>query len=428
MGSVSLPTVRVEVGLSGPTTAADVFHVGDPIRGKVGVAKIGADDVWVDVTAYVRSWSLRRGASRGDGLNLRYEAGTCTVELNNGDRRFDPSNLSGPYASGGISSLQPMVRVRITAEWAGVAYPLITALADRWLPDYTTTTWSTTTLTATDAFKVFTAQDRTAGSPQGGGELSGARINRVLDSLGWPAEDRVIAAGDSTLQATTLEGNGITELQLVQDSELGELYIDAEGDVVFRNRNAILTEARSNTSQGSFGDAGIGTGEIPYAQAPVDNDDTTQANYISISNAGGTEQVAQDAASQARYLTKTYQRLDLLQETDAAALNYALALLGRAKDPELRFAQLQFNIPKPQVADDAWPQMLGRDFGDRITVVRRPPGGGTNTQDCFVRAVEHSSDGADWKTSWQLQSAARLQFFTVEHPTLGRIGSNALAF
>jgi hypothetical protein len=39
--------------------------------------------------------------------------------------------------------------------------------------------------------------------------------------------------------------------------------------------------------------------------------------------------------------------------------------------------------------------MLGRDFGDRITVKRRPPGGGSAiVRDCFVRGIEHQSDGA----------------------------------
>jgi hypothetical protein len=430
MTSVWIPEVRIEIGLSGPTVGPLIWHIGDALRGKIGTAQIGADDVWSDITDYVRNWSFRRGASRADGLNLRYEAGTLSVELNNGDRRFDPTNLSGPYVSGGVTELTPMVRVRLTAIWAGIAYPLITTYADSWVPDYTTPNWSTTTLTATDAFKVFASQDLAAVGSIGAGEDSGARINRILNALGWNVDDRSVSTGDSTLQGTTLEGNGMTQLLLTQDSELGELYVDTVGNVVFRNRLAVLLDARSNTTQATFGDAGIGAGEIPYAASPVDYDDQTLANKVSITNVGGTEQIAQDAASQASYLVSGYQRSDLLLQTDSEALNYAKQLLSQAKDPELRFRQVDFNVPRAGTGNLIWPTLLGRELGDRVTVVRRPPGGGSsNSRDVFIRGVAMSSDGADWKVSFNpLQSASRQQFFTIGHATLGRIAFNAIAF
>jgi hypothetical protein len=160
-----------------------VWRIGDANLGKIGTAQIGGDDVWSDITELrAKSWSFRRGASRSDGLNLRYEAGTLSVELNNGDRRFDPTNLSGPYVAAGVTQLTPMVRVRLTAIWGGVAYRLITAYADSWVPDYTTPSWSTTTLSATDAFKIFATQDRKGVASIGAGELSGARISRILDN------------------------------------------------------------------------------------------------------------------------------------------------------------------------------------------------------------------------------------------------------
>jgi hypothetical protein len=424
-----VPDVRIEIGLSGPMVGPLVWHIGDPVRGKIGTAQIGAPEIWSDISSSVVSWSFQRGATRSDGLNLRYEPGTCSMILNNGDRAFDPTNLTGPYTSGGVTQLVPMVRVRITAIWAGIAYPLYTGFADSWLPDYDSPTWSTVSLTATDAFKVFSSQDRTAGGAVGAGELSGARINRILDGLGWQTEDRHVAAGDTAVQATMLDGNGLTELYLVQDTELGELYMDASGDVVFRNRHAILTEARSNTSQATFGDGGIGAGEIPYASITVENDDSSMANYVKIARVGGTEQVAQDAASMAKYLMKTYSRDDLLHQTDAESLGYAKSLLSQAKDPELRFAQLGFVNLRPDVCPAGWPALLGRELGDRITAIRRPPGGGSaNQRDVFVRRIEMSSDGPTWKTNLSLQSAERQQFWTIGNPTLGRIGFNAIAY
>lgn len=426
-----VPEARLEVGLSGPTVPADIFHIGDPVRGKIGTGKIGSDDIWVDITEWVRSWTFRRGANRGNGIGLRYEAGTLTAELNNGDRRFDPTNLTGPYAAGGVTTLQPMVRVRLSAVWAGVAYQLWTGFADSWLPDYSQPTWSTTTLTATDAFKVFTGRRRLAVAPVGGSEDSGARIGRVLDSIGWPAADRVIATGKSLLQATTLEGDGLAELQLTQDSEMGEFYMDAAGQAVFRNRQATLTETRSNTAQAIFGDAGytVVDPEIPYASTAVDNDDVTLANRVIAAIAGGTEQVAEDVASQAQFLVKEYSKTDLLLTSNSEAMSWAQAVLGESKEAELRFARVTFNVPSPSVADATWTALLGRELGDRVTVIRRPPGGGDpNERDCWVRGIEMTSDGADWKTTIPLETTTRQHFFTIGHPTLGRIGANAIAF
>lgn len=428
MGSPYLPTIRLQAGLSGPLIDAGVWRIGNPTEGRIGTAKIGADDIWVDISDYVRSWSFFRGMRRGAGIDLRYEAGTLAVELNNGDRRFDPTYLAGPYGTGLTSSLQPMVRVRLVAEWAGTAYPLITTLADKWTPDYNQPTWSVTTLTATDAFKVFNV-DRSALTPVGASEDSGARVNRILDGLSWPAADRVVQAGNSTLQATDLSGNALSELQLTQDSEMGEFYMSASGLAVFRNRHAILSEIRSNTAQVVFGDAGLGAGEIPYASAIVDNDDVTLANYVSITRVGGAEQVAQDAASQSQFLRKTYPRTDLIMETDSEALSYAQAVLSEHKTAELRFDAVQVNVPRATEGATVWPALLGRELGDRVTVVRRPPGGGpANSRDVWIRGIGMSSNGESWSTTFQLETATRRSFWTIGHPTLGRIGRNSIAF
>jgi hypothetical protein len=427
-GIAAIPDVKWEIGLTGPTTDPTWWHVGDPVRGVVGTFTVPPEDVWSDITDWVRSWSLRRGAARGDGVGpIRYEAGTCTLELNNGDRRFDPTNLSGPYVSGGVSLLTPMVRVRGTAYYAGVPYRLITTLADFFKPQYPGPTWSTVTLAASDAFKVFTSMKRTAVAAVGGGEDAGARIGRILNSLGWPVDDRIIEAGDTLLQATTLEGDGLAELQLTTDSESGEFYIDPDGNTVFRRRHAILADARSNTAQAVFGDGG--GSEIPYRDTAVDSDDATMANYVSITRVGGTEQVASDATSIARFLQKDYSRSDLIMQTDADGLNYAQMVLYQHKDPEVRFSSVELGIPRPANAALAWPVMFGLELGDRVTVVRRPPGGGTNTQDCYVRGIEHAEGDGNWTTTFALESASRSQFWTIGHPTLGQVGTgNAIAW
>lgn len=427
---MSLPQVIVDVGLTSPTVASNVFIVGDSVRGKLdGPPVLGSDDIWVDVTDWVRSWSVSRGSRRGDDTTLRYETGTATVILNDSDRRFDPDNLSGPYVAGGVTQIEPMRRVRIRAVWNGVTYPIFYGYADDWQADYQANSWTYTTLTASDALKVFASYDRGTSASAGAGENAGARVTRILDGIGWPSLDRSIAVGNTTLQATTLDGNALTELLLVQDTELGEFYADAYGRAVFRNRYAMLTDARSSTPQAVFGDGGYAaTSEIPYADVTPSSLDEALANTVTAANAGGTEQVVIDAGSVTQYLTKTFQRTDLIAQTDAAALAWAQALLYQYSSPRRRFSTVAFNTPRPNVSAAHWPAVLGREFGDRITVKRRPAGGGTISRDCFVRGVQHESDGASWKTTFVLQSADRYSFFVLNDAILGRLDSNALSY
>jgi hypothetical protein len=109
-----------------------------------------------------------------------------------------------------------MRAVRVRATWGGLMYSLWRGFADSWLPGYIKgDAYSSVALNATDGFKVLGNNTRPAGTSVGLSELSGARIRRVLDSASWPATDRVIDAGQTTLQATTLEGDALSEVQLV---------------------------------------------------------------------------------------------------------------------------------------------------------------------------------------------------------------------
>jgi hypothetical protein len=427
-----LPTIRVYVGFSTPTSGA-YFTVGHPTLGQVGTTnQIGPDAVWTEITPYLKSWSFRIGATNGDDPTLRYDAGTCTIVLNDGDRRFDPDNLAGPYVVAGATLLTPMVRVRIVGTYAGIDYPLYYGLADNWRTDYDGPFWSTCTLTATDAFKVFTSENRIAVAPVGAGEDSGARVNRILDAYGWPAADRVISTGDTHLQATALDGNMLAEMQVAQDSEQGSVYMDRQGRVVFRNRNIMFTDSRITTSQATFGDNPAGyliSGELPYADVETSTPDETMVNSIDATRVGGTLQHAEDATSAARYLTKSYSRDDLMVQTDAIALQWAQALLYQYANPRRRFSKLIFRRPDPAVESVMWPLLLGARFVDRITVRRRPKGGGSAIEkQCFIRGIEMSSDGAMWDSDFVLQDADRYSFFTVGDPILGRVGFNAIAY
>ncbi|WP_204064183.1 hypothetical protein [Planobispora siamensis] len=331
------------------------------------------------------------------------------------------------FGQGTGTRVLPMRPIRVRATWNSVTYDLFRGYVDTWDIDWEGDYESEANVPATDAFKIFGADSRTAlGAPVGAGELSGARVNRILDSLGWSALDRVISTGNSAMQGTTLEGDGLSELQTVADSEIGELYIDGAGRVVFRNRQALVSETRSTTVQATFGGD---PGELPYYKVGISYDDTMMANRVKATREGGAEQVAEDTDSIDEFEAHTFERSGLAHVSDGETLSWAQWLLHLGKEPELRFDEITIRPIKDETS--LFPQVLSREIGDRIAITRRPPGGGDVVyREVFIRGIEHTIEGGHrWETRWILQSATQVgSFFTLGHATLGVLGQNALVY
>jgi len=73
--------------------------------------------VWTNITSYVRNISIRRG--RTDEVE-DFTAGSCSLTLDNRDRRFDPLNTASPYNGKLLARRQ----IRIKATWSGTDYTL----------------------------------------------------------------------------------------------------------------------------------------------------------------------------------------------------------------------------------------------------------------------------------------------------------------
>ncbi|GAB1823583.1 hypothetical protein [Herbidospora sp. RD11066] len=382
--------------------------------------------IWEDVTPYLLApASVQRGAVRVDSPIIRYEPGKATIRLNNSDRRFDPTHLSGPHTFLGETHVLPMKPIRLRAEWDSVTYDLFRGFVDQWDVSWFEPNYSITTVPATDAFKVLRNRKRSAVTPVGAGEDSGARVTRILDSVGWSAGLRLISTGDSTLQATTLEGDALDELQAVAESEIGELFVDAAGQVRFRNRRATLTESRSNTVQFTFG--GSPGSPQPYT-ARLNTDDATLWNEVRAQRVGGTEQVVGDTASQTAFLPRTFPKNNLLVQTDTETRDWAGWILYVSKNPEVRFDSIEIHAHADP--DTLFPVVLGGEIGDRIKIIKHPPGGGFQIEgELFIRGISHDIQQATWITTWYLQSAAKYgSFLVLGHVDLGRLNMNALAY
>jgi len=346
-------------------------------------------------------------------------------------------------SSSTVTQVLPMVPIKVTATWNSVTYPLFYGYANAWTDAaLNNPRYAETTLTATDAFGIFALNSLPAAAPVGAGDDSGSRADRILDWAGWPPQHRLLDIGDSTLQATAMGDYVLNLLQLTADSEIGEVYVNGSGQVVFRHRQGILADTRSTTPQAVFGDrpgtAHTAGTEWPYTSVTRADDSTTMANDVQITAAGsGNLQEAQDYVSQFVYgggdgggCAVTYARTDLLLQSDVDALAYAGWVLYISASDEDRMDQL---IVSPmRDPSDLYPQVLGREIGDRIQIWRRPPNvAAPVSKDCFIRGIEHDFDasGHAWTTTWTLQSAAKYgSFLTLNSATAGLLDSNALAY
>lgn len=440
MTDQAFPRIYFEAGFrtATPVAVAGSFILDDPVNGRLGTGQVADAITWTDLTPYLRSLTTTRPATRVQGPLLTYQGATASAVAKNGDGRFDPDNLGGPYVVAGVSSVRPMVPLRWRAVFGNTEYGMFSGFADSWQDDGQNYAnhYAEVTVSASDGMKILggitLAPLNTA---IGDGEQSGARVNRILDAAGWFTDHRKISGGDSPVQGTTLGDAALSLLQLTSDSEIGELYIDGTGSLVFRNRNAILAEARSNTVQAVFGDSpgtshAAGT-ELAYKQPGRANDDTTLANDIQVTVAGGTMQEATDATSVGTYLfPRTWTQDGILLQADSDALGYAQWVLHISASAEDRFDTLVINPRRDP--SNLFPQVLGREIGDRIQIWRRPPGVGTPvSKDCFIRGIEHQvdADAKSWVTTWTLQDASRYGgFLVLDDAVFGKLNSNALAF
>lgn len=368
-------------------------------------APYAASPTWVDVSDDLMSFNRRRG--RQHELN-RMEAGTATVVLRNTSGDYWPNNSGSPY----YGNIQPRKRINIRAVWDGTTYDLYTGYIEKWQPGFRAKAGfgAIMTLTCSDLIKPLSKL--LLNSAGYSSELTGDRIDNVLDTLGYPAAHRVIDAGQTTLQATgaLANVNAMNHLFAVTDTELGMLFVRGDGYVIFQDRHARL-KTPYTVSQAIFGNDRA-AGELPIYEITPSLDDSLIYNDIRITRLSGTEQTASDATSIASYGKQGLQKPSMLMTTDSEAQSQAQYLLGRYKDAYMRLEGL---VAKAGLdPDDLYPAVLGFDISTRITV--RLDQAGIN-RDYYIEGIDQrwSKDSpGDLDTKWQVTDASLDAFWVLE--------------
>jgi hypothetical protein len=217
-------------------------------------------------------------------------------------------------------------------------------------------------LEGSDAFSVFARNVNGGGSAVS--ESSGDRLERVLDQaeVNWTG-GRDIDTGQSTLAAGVLEGNALQYMSdVVEQSELGLLFMSADGDVAFRSRLLATTG-----SAVGFADDGSG---IPFSSVEVEFGSEDLVNRAIITGPSGTA-IAEDTASQIKYGI-TAEEIETQVSTLAQQESIADFLIQKYSEPELRVQAITVDMQAMSAAQQS--DVLGLEIGDQVDFLFTPNG------------------------------------------------------
>ena len=414
-------TVLMELGF-----LVNIFTLDSAEDGVLGQDILGGTLIGDDVSQFCQEISISRG--RSDQLQ-NFNAGTCTVRLLNRDRRFDPINESSPYwdVSTGKSGVTPRRKVTIFSDGVQLFTGRITDIDVSYEPNSpnATTENSYVTITAADDF-VLLANTFTENAITPTQELSGTRVTTILDlpEVNYPVT-RDIDAGAATLGGGATfnidaNTNVLTYLQSVATSEQGYFFVAANGDLTFTDRVAASFTAPS----AYFSDAGT---DIPYTSLSVMYGQEFLYNKVVCSVEGGTDQIANDVASQTEYGISTLNLSGLLLVDDAAALTLATDLLDRYKEPEYRFDRIQ-TIYNPLASGDQV-TLTGVDLADVVRITRTYPTGtpASVTKDYSIENIRHVISPSSHTVEYGLAVADLVYEFILDDVLYGVMDStNAL--
>jgi hypothetical protein len=374
--------------------------------------------VIVDVSDRINSIETTRGRT---ALSDQFQTGSLTLRIVDQLGEFNPQNLLSPYAG----LLDPMKKVQITATYSGVTYPIFSGFITSYVTTYpreASEDVAITTIQAVDAFRLAQLAQISTVAGASAGNLSGTRINQILDEIDWPATMRDVDAGLTTLQNDP--GTNRTALQALQvctESEYGALYIDASGSFVFQDRG--VTASSIGGAVTVFADNGTG---ILYNNASWTLNDVLIFNKATITRAGGTAQVAINQASIDKYFLHSYFLNDLLMQSDSVALDYAQAYVASRAETTIRCDAITLDLYTENY-NTGIIAALDLEFFDPIKVITTQPGGSTIEKTLQIFGTRNSITPNSWKTTFTTLEPV-IDAFILNDTIYGTLDYNVLSY
>jgi hypothetical protein len=385
---MTVPVVEAVINFSSGPGFAQACLIDSGIFG----TNIFADStaVIVDVSDRIDYIKTRRGR---DAVSDEFQAGQLTLRIIDQNGDFNPQNVTGPY----YELLSPMRKIQITATYNSVTYPIFSGFITSYLntQPQEATALAYTTIQAIDAFRLAQLAQVTTVAGASAGDLTGTRINQILDEIEWPTSMRDVDAGQTTVQDDPGSlRTSLFAMQTVATTEYGALYVDATGSFVFQDR--ALTTSSVALPSVNFNDDGTG---ISYVDANWVLNDVLIYNKATVTRTDGTPQVALNQASIDKYFLHSFNEKDLLMETDAVALDFARAYVASRQETSIRCDSIDLDLYTPNY-DAGITAALELDFFDPITVTTTQPGGSTISKTLQIFGVQNFITPNSFKTTF----------------------------
>jgi hypothetical protein len=420
---MSQPIIQVLVGFQTTANFGQPFQLDDAVYGKLDTGTLGGIQ-FADLTTMVQSVNINRGRSR---QLQEFNAGTATVSFWNKSRALDPLNTASPYwnTSANSTGIVPRLPIKILAN----GIPIFTGLIQDWNVDYDLGNNDIVYATCADDFTVLANNELLAHTVTT--QLTGARINTVLDYTEVLYQGaRNIGTGTSTLGDSSIspdfsiqQGTSLLNyLQTVTTSEQGYLFISAEGILTFKGRTQLLNPM---TEAVFTGDEAVG---IPYQTLVNQFGDELLYNIVITQSPAGGPFTATDTNSVAQYQSQTYSATSLLNSTTSQVQSLGQYLLGKYRQPQLRFTGLSTQL----MALDNTKQniCLGLELTDVCNVVKHFAVGTPSSvdQSVIVSGINHSITPGSHIISYTFESTDGNAYLTLNDPVFGTLNNNLLAF
>ena len=407
---MTTPVIQVLVGFQTTTGFGNPFQLDDAVFGVLDTGTLGGLQ-FADLTDICEAVNITRGRNRE---LEQFNAGTATVTFDNASRILDPLNTASIY--------YPFVLPRSPIVILANGIPIYTGLVVDWNLDYDLANQDMMYARCSDDFTVLANQTLEAFTPSA--ELSGTRVSAVLNrpEINYQGA-RAIGTGSSNLGAYAVNAgtNVLNYLQLVTKSEQGYLFMAADGTLTFKGRTEVL-----NPVAGADFTAG-GSG-IPMQTLTNEFGDELLYNDIITESPAGGPFNATDPTSQALYQSQQYTATDLLNSSASEVEALGQYLLGKYKNPVLRFTGLSTQMAALTAAQQT--ACLNLDLTDIASITKTFAQGtpSSTTQTVIVSGVSHSITPQSHIIAYTFESTDGNQYLTLDDAIFGTLNNNLLAF
>jgi hypothetical protein len=397
----------------------DAFTLDNSVRGVLNNTQYVLDGVseFAPMMEYSKAISVNRGRRE---IGDQFSAGTMTFTLddNLAGGTLNPLYTSSPFVDpAGQFTLAPLRRVSFGRYNSANAFvPLFVGQIVNYDYSYELGGNNTVTVYCADDFYLLaqTVMNEFNVSEQ----LSSARLSAVLDlpEVAYPALSRDISTGTQTL-------GGAAAYTIANGTNV-KAYIDqiqaAEQGRIFMSRSGVLnSDPRiGNTLSGSVADFHDDGTQTPYNNLAITYNADQIVNRASVQHLGATSpEVADDLASQAKYLIQTVSITDSLLHNDAAAATLASYLL--VGEPDATFTGVQTDYLMLTTAQRE--NLATVDIGDTITITNTIAGGEV-AQELSVEGIEHRLDFvAGHRVTYYTAPTVIVYEFILDDPIYGKL-------